>query len=249
MELKNIMGIVEYDGSKYFGWQRQRNLPTIQGEIERALSIILRKDIKIKGASRTDRGVHSKGQVFNFFLNGPLDLAELKRRLNSLLPESIAIKSLKYVSPEFHARKSAKKKLYRYKVVLVKSPLQRKFSWHINIREKPKKKVLESLNELAGLIIGKHDFRGFSKCTAERERTTCTIYEAKWINAPQGFVFHICGDYFIRGMVRALVGAMISVATGKMTKEEFITTLNEAKRTKNYKVAPPEGLLLVKIFY
>jgi len=242
--MKNIMGIVEYDGSNYYGWQKQPDKPTVQGEIERVLSILLGEKIHIRGASRTDRGVHAKAQVFNFRYEGKVKLKELLRRLNSILPDTIAIKRLRYADEDFDARRSATGKLYEYRIVTVKSPLTRKFSWYLKA-----KLDFDLLNELARQITGEHNFYAFSREPGEKIKTVCPIYEAYWRRARGGLIFRIRGGFFLRGMVRSLVGAMVRVATGKLTKDQFLEMLCHGKRIYNYPVAPPEGLTLVKVYY
>ncbi|MGB9561576.1 MAG: tRNA pseudouridine(38-40) synthase TruA, partial [bacterium] len=234
----NIMGIVEYDGSNYYGWQKQKDVRTVQGELENALSLILRRKIKLIGASRTDRWVSAKAQVFNFRLDKKINLTELKRKLNSFLPEAINIRSLRYVVDEFDARKSARMKLYEYRIITRKSPLLRRVSWQVNLREKKISETITILNELACLVTGKHNFRAFSKCEQEKEKTECTIFDAQWKRSKDGFLFIIKGDYFLRGMVRAIVGAMISVAKGKLQKEQFLEMLEKGEKIYNYKFAP-----------
>ncbi len=244
MILKNISGIVEYDGTEFHGWQIQPGLPTVQGTLEKALSQLLSGyPVRITGASRTDKGVHAKGQVFNFKACLPYSLKESLKRLNSMLPPSVAVRKLRYAPMNWHARFSARAKLYVYTIVQKKSPLERNYSWYVHEKLDP-----EPLNYIASIIIGKHYFGAFQK--EDKRKRASTIFEAVWRKGKAGkLTFSIKGDFFLRGMVRALVGAMVSVGREKMSVGDFKKMLASGEKRLNYPMAPPEGLCLVRVYY
>ena len=158
--MQNIKLTIEYDGTDYFGWQIQKGKPTIEGEITKALRRILREKVKVVGAARTDSGVHAFSQVANFKTrNEKLTTDNLNKALNSLLPSDIVIKEVKKVSHSFHARYSAKSKIYRYQILNQPFPslLERRFSWHI-----PEPLNWRKIGKASRYFIGKHDFSPFS---------------------------------------------------------------------------------------
>lgn len=248
--MRNIRGIVEYDGTAYYGWQTQPNVPTVQKTLEKAISRILSgKPVQVIGSSRTDKGVHAKGQSFNFKAELPYSLSDFTRRLNSILPDTIAVRSLRYVPMDWHARFNANGKLYKYTIVQEKSALRRNFSWYVR-----KRLDIEILNLLASIIVGKHYFGAFQK--KDKRHLLCTIYKACWKkNRDNSLTFSVKGNFFLRGMIRALVGAMVSVASGKTNVNDFKkmlasgTSTDNGEKYLNYPMAPAEGLCLVKVYY
>ncbi len=237
-----IKGICEYDGSNFSGWQKQSNSITIQGEIERALQTILKSEIKIIGAGRTDSGVHALNQVFHFQYADRVDISSLKHSLNSLLPDSISIKSLEYVDENFHARYSAKKRTYLYVISKRKNVFLDKFSWRIYSELN-----FSTLNLIQNSFLGKKDFSSFCKAQEEVRNKVCEVYYSKWFCRNDFLFYFISADRFIHGMVRGIVGLSIELALNKLSIEDFQNVLNGIIRCPLW--APSKGLILYNVEY
>ncbi|MCX7770251.1 MAG: tRNA pseudouridine(38-40) synthase TruA [Proteobacteria bacterium] len=237
---------VEYDGTNYFGWQKQRNQITIQETIEKALSVLLKEKVKILGAGRTDTGVHAINQYFTFRTEKSLPDSAFIFGLNHLLPEDIRIKKVERVSDDFHVIISAKKKTYIYKILNRFEPtaLDRNRCWHIYGEIN-----LEAMNQCAKLILGRKDFRAFRSSICSRLTTERTVYEAFWKKEGDYLIFQITADGFLHNMVRILVGTMVDVGMGKLTVTDFKNILEKGDRKKAGKTAPPQGLYLYEVFY
>jgi tRNA pseudouridine38-40 synthase len=237
-----IKGIVEYDGTNYSGWQKQINSNSIQEEIEKALRVILKNEIKIIGSGRTDAGVHALNQVFHFNTSSSIDLYQLKKSLNSLLPEDIAIKKLSVVKENFHARYSATKRTYLYVISRRKNVFWDRFSWTIfgDLN-------FNALKEIQILVTGKKDFSSFCKAEDEVENKVCNVFYSRWFSKEDFLLYFISADRFIHGMVRGIVGMMIEFARSRLSLDE-IKNIIEGK-TRNLIWAPSKGLILYNVDY
>ncbi len=237
-----IKGIVEYDGTNYSGWQKQINSNSIQEEIEKALRVILKNEIKIIGSGRTDAGVHALNQVFHFNTSSSIDLYQLKKSLNSLLPEDIAIKKLSVVKENFHARYSATKRTYLYVISRRKNVFWDRFSWTIfgDLN-------FNALKEIQLLVTGKKDFSSFCKAEDEVENKVCNVFYSRWFSKEDFLLYFISADRFIHGMVRGIVGMMIEFARSRLSLDE-IKNIIEGK-TRNLIWAPSKGLILYNVDY
>jgi len=237
-----IKGIVEYDGTNYSGWQRQINSNSIQDEIEKALKIIFKEEIRIIGSGRTDSGVHALNQVFHFKTLIAPDLYNLKKSLNSLLPEDIAVKNLSIVNDNFHARYSATKRTYLYLISRRKNVFLDRFSWTIfsdlNVN---------ALKEIQSLVFGKRDFTSFCKAEGEVTNKICNVSYSRWFDKKDFLLYFISADRFIHGMVRGIVGMMIEYAKSKLSLEEVKHIIDGKKR--NIIWAPSKGLILYNVEY
>ena len=245
--MRNIKLTIEYDGTDYFGWQIQKRKPTVQGEITKVLERILGEKIKLIGAARTDSGVHALRQVTHFKTrNEKLSTDSLSKALNSLLPADIVIKEVKKVPHSFHARYSAKSKIYRYQILkqLLPSALERRFSWHI-----PESLHWRKIREASKYFVGKHDFSPFSVTGSSRKNKQCTVRDFKIKKMKNLCVLQIEADYFLYKMVRRIVGALIEVGREKIEPEYIRTLLNGKASTLRARTAPPHGLFLVKVKY
>jgi len=169
--------LIEYDGTRYAGWQIQKGLRTIQGEIEAALSKILHESIRVTGAGRTDSGVHARGQIAHFDAQHGISFTKLQRALNGLLDKDIRIKAVQEVNAQFHARYSAKGRKYNYSIAKIPLALYRKYSWYI-----PYRLNVARMQESVSYIQGKHDFTSFCKQIATVKHYQCTVDEASWID-------------------------------------------------------------------
>lgn len=235
--------VVSYDGTQFDGWQAQTNGLGIQSIIERAMRLMTQKEIKIHSAGRTDKGVHAIGQVFHFDSDIDLDSDTWVRGINDRMPHDIRMKRVTKVKSDFHARHSAKSKVYKY--VLAKkasSPFTKSFEVHIrNLDIKP---MIEALP----LFEGTHDYRGFCQKVPGKP-TIKTIYSASFKETQKHYIFIFHGNSFLKYMVRSMMGTLIQI--GLHRKEPFI--IKEILETKNRhlagKTAEARGLFLVKINY
>jgi len=240
----NIKLTIAYDGTNYSGWQRLPDKKTVQGEIEKALSRIADKEILISGASRTDAGVHAKGQVANFDYSGRLPLPRLKTSLNSLLPEDIYISKLEKVGKNFSARFSAKQKTYRYTVRQNKERDVFLNNYNTNCSFKLD---IKKMREAVKYLTGTKDFRVFS-ADEERVKTIRTLKSIKITKKKDMVYLDFTARSFLRRQVRMLSGFLIRIGGGrldpKITKEIFKGTTGISPV-----VAPAKGLCLIKIKY
>jgi tRNA pseudouridine38-40 synthase len=237
--------LIAYDGTNFSGWQKQPDTETVQGEIERVLSVLFQKEITIMGSGRTDAGVHALGQVAHVDLPDDHQAQNnLVRRLNSLLPDSIHIKGVQPVSDEFHARFDADCRSYVYRISNVVNPLLRNTIWT------PFEGFeLAKLQTLADEIKGEMDFVNFCKKKQELDHTRSIIYESKWVQQGDIIEYHITAKRFLHNMVRLLVGTMIKTAMGKISSEDFSGLLNAQETTVQPFRAPSRGLILTKVSY
>jgi tRNA pseudouridine38-40 synthase len=243
----NYKLIIEYDGSRYHGWQRQKEDRSIQGEIEKALKTITTYSITLIGSGRTDAGVHAQGQVANFKCTTRLGPEDLMNGLNHLLENDIVIKVCQPVSADFHARYDAKSKVYHYQILNRDLPtaIGRQYSWFI-------RKALnqEAMRIAIDHIIGRHDFKAFEGSGSPRQNTTRHIYSAALSERDRGLlVFQFEADGFLRYMVRNIVGTLVDVGLGKLTPHDFKHILDSKDRSQASATAPAHGLTLIKVNY
>ena len=235
---------VQYDGYSFSGFQSQKNLNTIQDKIEHSLSFLNQNNlIRVVGASRTDAGVHALGQVAHFNFDTELPLNAIKRAINARLPLQIRIIDIKAVNTEFHSRFDATKKQYLYQCSLTENPLLSKD--HFVLKEID----FERLKDIEYELVGKHNFLSFSKFDIEKKNTKCEIFKSKWTLEHDKLFYIIEGDRFLHHMVRYLVGTMIGYMGKKISKEEFLSLLDNPIKDAKLLKAPAHGLILNKIFY
>ncbi|MCP4361035.1 MAG: tRNA pseudouridine(38-40) synthase TruA [Chloroflexi bacterium] len=239
--------LVEYDGTAYYGFQRQRReQPTIQSEIEQALYKIRQKPGAITGAGRTDSGVHALGQVISFSIDDwPHGATALQRALNANLPVDIVIYQLKPVSSSFHPRFDARRRAYVYKIypAAVRSPTRRLNSWHVR-----KRLDVNNMKQAARQLVGIHDFATFGQ-PPQGNKTVREVYTARWQQQGEYLEFYIEANAFLYRMVRSIVGSMKLVGDGTWTVDEFAAALQAKDRSFAGKTAPPQGLYLVSVTY
>jgi len=233
-----------FRGTDYAGWQIQPNAPSIQEELIKALTTLLREETYCVGAGRTDAGVHAHQLFAHFEHDGELPKRFLQS-LNGLLPKDIAVHGLfKPVEPDFHVRFAAVSRAYTYTVVLRKDPLLREQAWWV----RPNLDV-ERMNEAAALLMQYEEFGSFCKSNAQNEHNRCRMDHAYWEVLPDRWCFQIQANRFLRGMVRAIVGTLIWVGSEKISVEDFRTVIEAQDRRAAGPAAPPEGLSLVKVAY
>lgn len=239
---------ISYDGSDFYGFQRQRGLISVQQCLEEALSTKLNAPITTVCAGRTDAGVHALGQVVHFDSNQILP-ADFGFRLNPLLPESIAVLSCKQVSDDFHARFSAKKKTYRYDIYLSKihAPLKRRYA-HICVYDLN----VENMKKACACLAGEHDFRSFALAESVRGKSTVrTIYDIHIEEGEGGKLLSlfVTGNGFLHNMVRAIAGTLIDVGRGRFSPEDMQSILESRDRRRAGKTVEGCGLFLVSVEY
>ena len=236
--------IVTYDGSFFHGFQRQKNLNTVQEEIEKVLSEIMKEEITIHGSGRTDAGVHAIGQVIDFKTTQNVPCSNLKKIMNKRLYPHIYIKDVEFADELFHSRISAIKKEYRYYVSInTFDPLKANYIHFFHDRIN-----ISNIRKAMTYIKGTHDFRSFAKCTDE-DNTIRTIEEFD-LNIKDGILeFRIVGNGFLRNMVRIIIAVMLRVGEGKLSVEDVEKILKSKSRTSAPWVAPAQGLYLWEVKY
>ncbi|MHB8103957.1 MAG: tRNA pseudouridine(38-40) synthase TruA [Dehalococcoidales bacterium] len=243
-----IILIIEYNGTNYHGSQSQVNALTIQGEIEKALKKLTGERIRIKIASRTDAGVHAKGQVVGFDSKKKLPLKSFIDGLNHYLPEDIAVKEVFKAEPDFDVRRRAVSREYKYYIYNspTRSPLREGFSWRI-----AGKLDITAMSRACEALIGRHDFASFvaSAETARQKRTVRDIFKAAITQDGEMIVFEIIANSFLPHQVRNMIGSLVKVGQDKMTVTEFKQMVESRTPGLAGPTAPAEGLCLVQVNY
>lgn len=241
----NYKMTLQYDGTRYSGWQRQGNTGhTIQARVEQALTALLGASVEISGSGRTDAGVHALGQVASFHTDVPMPEDALPR-LNALLPGDIAVTRLGPASQRFHARLSAREKTYRYTVWNSPIPdvLGRRFQYQL-----PEPLDDEAMTQAARLLLGTHDFAGYS--TGRTKKTTVRHLRAIELRREGARLeLYFTGNGFLRNMVRILTGTLLEVGLGARTPETVLEPLETCDRQRAGATAPAQGLCLMEVYY
>jgi tRNA pseudouridine38-40 synthase len=235
---------IAYNGKNYNGWQSQHTGIGVQSVIEDALSKIFRQPITVAGSSRTDTGVHCEQNFFHADIEAAFEIPHLIQKMNSLLPAGIAIYGIRKVKPEASARHEAIERTYRYQITRKKDPFLEGYAWHFF-----KPVNIETMNKAAALLIGDQDFECFSKVKTDVNHFLCDIKSASWHEKDDLLVFTIQANRFLRGMVRAVVGTLLDVGTGKISINDFESVIKSKDRRKAGANVPPYGLYLVKVKY
>lgn len=235
---------IQYDGTRYAGWQFQENATSIQEVISNSIKQILQEEINLIGAGRTDAGVHALGQVANFELSKELDLFKFKYSLNSVLPDDISIANIEPVDEKFHARFSAKKRSYIYLISNQKSPFFDHYSYTLFSDFNQDK-----LNELSSALIGTQDFTSFCKINTEVQNKICEVYEVRWRKQKNFFIFYIEANRYLYGMVRAIVGSLLKAYSSEEGMNYLKNIFNQKDRNAAADAVPAKGLFLYKVKY
>lgn len=235
---------ISYDGTDYFGWQRQPQKKTIQGSLEQALFQITAERLPVIGAGRTDAGVHALGQVAHFEGNIQLTNDEFCRAINGHLPRDIRVTDLKRVSRSFHARKSALSKVYQYRIYCAKAinPFLLRYTLHW-----PSPLDIEKMKQGAALFIREADFTPFSSNRLLNPIRTITRSDLRQKGSE--IVYTVQANGFLRYMVRSIVGTLLEVGKGKILPEKILDLFGETKRSRSSPTAPACGLCLLKVYY
>ncbi|MCS6965214.1 MAG: tRNA pseudouridine(38-40) synthase TruA [Candidatus Kapabacteria bacterium] len=244
---RTLLLLLEYDGTRYAGWQRQPNALTVQAVLEDVFLHLAGVRLHAVAASRTDAGVHARGQVVHIRLPDTWNIPEerIPHALNSLLPEDIRVRRAQLTHQPIHARYDACARQYSYTLTCSPSVFSRHFCWYVPYPFDP-----ELLSDAASIFVGTHDFTTFSKHHPETRHYICTVLEAYWERlCPYRWRFNIRADRFVYGMVRALVGAMLQAARRRRTIEDLQYALAARNRRYASPLVPPNGLVLERVFY
>ncbi|WP_069876119.1 tRNA pseudouridine(38-40) synthase TruA [Fusibacter sp. 3D3] len=245
--MKNMLMVISYDGSEYKGWQRQPSELSIQGTIEKTLKRLLKEEITIDGAGRTDAGVHSiKGQTATFNLTTHIEAEPLRYALNRALPRSIHIDQITTVPDTFHARYHALGKTYRYIIdqSLEASPLRAKYVHHLD-RPLDFKAIRLAMQH----FVGTHDFKTFMASGSKIEDTVRTLYSFTLEQYKEEYHFTISGDGFLYNMIRIIMGSLIQVGDHKIEPDEIRAIIESKERSRARYTAPANGLYLIHVEY
>lgn len=234
-----------YDGSRYHGWQIQPNGDSVQAQLQRGLSLLLRSDIVVTGAGRTDAGVHARMMVAHFDVQNEIDELQLAYKLNKLLPRDIAVSKVEYVADDLHARFSATSRMYRYYLHTEKNPFLSSVSCELHYPLD-----FNKMNEAAKMLLEYEDFGAFCKAHADVKTTLCRVTVAEWHQtSPSTWYFEIRANRFLRNMVRAVVGTLIEIGRGRVTLDDFRKIIEGKKRTEAGESMPAHALFLEDITY
>lgn len=245
MEKRNIKLVYSYDGSEFFGFQRQPGLRTVQGELERVLKIVFKDEIELVSAGRTDRGVHAKMQVSNFFTENKIPLNKIKKALNSILPKDITILDVSIEDENFSSRFSAKYRSYEYYISEERDVFKNRYVTFVE-----EKLDLEKLNNIAKILEGKHDFKNFRLSDCGSNTTIREIYDIKFLRVDEKTIkLYVKGSAFLKSQIRIIVGTILAIYFGKKEKNYLERMLKETEVEFAKIVAEPNGLHLCEIGY
>ncbi len=236
---------LSYNGQNYYGWQIQPEVITVQEEIQNALSTLLKSEIKIIGAGRTDTGVHAKQMFAHFEFESIIDVILITNKLNAFISDEIVITQIFPVKNDLHARFSATKRSYEYQIYLGRNPFLLNTTWQIYNQTLD----VVKMNEAASVLLNYTNFKCFSKSKTDVHTYDCKIHEAKWIQKNNHLTFYITANRFLRNMVRAIVGTLYEVGLNKISLEEFNNIIISQNRNNAGISVPARALFLTKIEY
>jgi len=250
--MRNIKLVLTYDGTDFSGWQVQPDCPTIQGTLASAIGRITGEKVLPQGSGRTDAGVHALAQVAGFLTESPIPAENFVKALNDILPPSIRVLEASEAAPEFHARKSARAKTYRYRIYRgpVCPPFLARYVWHY-----PYPLDEPAMQRAAELIVGEHDFTSFAAvdperhCDEEAPSNVRKIFESQWERTGDELTYTVRGNGFLHHMVRNLVGTFVLVGRGTLKPDDITRILQARDRSAAGATAPASGLFLVQVEY
>jgi tRNA pseudouridine38-40 synthase len=239
--------VIEYDGTRYVGWQVQPNGPSIQAEVERALATLRKAPVRVTAAGRTDAGVHALGQVLSFAEERPLPMEAYRKGMNALLPDDIAVREAGLEPDGFDARRSAAGKRYRYRIENgpTRAPLSRRVAW-----QQFRPLDVAAMRAAAAHLVGRHDFAAFQASDCACEHAVRHLTRLDVLGEPGGRIdFVVEATAFVKHMVRNLVGTLVEVGLGRRSPESMTALLASGDRTRAGPTAPPQGLCMEEVFY
>ena len=244
--MRNIKIVLRYNGAHFYGWQKQKNLRTVQGDLEDAIFAVTGERVEVFGSGRTDKGVHALGQVASFHLETNIPLKNLQNALNDRLQSDVRVMSISLAKDDFHARFSAKIKTYEYVVQVggvsdaIKSELVAYFAYNVD---------LEKMKKAAKMLIGKHNFKGF--CAADTQVTSFErqIFDIQIKKAGKIYKFSVTGNGFLYNMVRIIVGTLLDVGRGALSFDDVEKALALGERKHAGQTMPACGLYLKSVKY
>lgn len=244
--MRNIALILEYDGAGFYGLQVQKNKRTVQSELESALRKLFGKKIKAIASGRTDSGVHAEAQVVHFKTESKLALNQILRGINHYLPEDLAVTGIQTVPNSFHAQRSAKWKIYEYRILnsRIRSPLKRKRVFFV-----PYSLSVSKMRQAANLLRGTHDFRAFETSGSRRKSAVRTIRKFEVRKTGNDIIITVEANGFLYNMVRSLAGTLIEVGRGRMSISDLKAALASKDRSRTGFTAPAHGLTLKRVTY
>ncbi len=234
---------ISYKGTRYHGWQSQHNATGVQDVLEEKMQLLLRSNVRVTASGRTDTGVHALQQTVHFDIDGALP-PDFIYHLNNVLPYDISVLDCVTVADSFHARFDALERSYIYKIAQRKQPFL-----HEQVYFFYPPLDIEAMNTAASFLLGTHDFTSFSRVKTDVSHFRCNVTSAYWEKKEPFLFFNVSANRFLRGMVRALVGTMLWVGTGKIQPEHMLEIMGSEDRRNAGPAAPPEGLYLKKILY
>jgi len=245
--MRNIRLLLQYEGTKYQGWQRQKSSDnTIQGKLEKLLERMCGETVELAASGRTDAGVHAVGQVANFHTNSDMTLHEMQEYCNRYLPEDIAVIEISEAAPRFHSRLNARGKCYCYRVINSSIP---NVFWRRYAQEVPETLDIQAMNQAAALLLGEHDYKSFTSAKKGKKSTVRRIDEITIEREGDLLTFTFVGNGFLHHMIRILMGTLLEVGMGKRTPESMTALLEAQNREMAGMLVPAKGLTLMKVFY
>jgi len=244
--MRNLKLTLSYDGTEFHGWQIQPQLPTVQGELQETLRKLFNHDVQVTGSGRTDAGVHAHGQVASVETMRKIDPDAVLRGANALLPPAIRVLAVEEVSPEFHARRSARSKTYEYRIWRnpIVSPFHSRYVYAFRYPLDEK-----AIDRGTTCFLGTHDFTSFCATATEIEDRTRTIYQASWTRSEPEWVFRIRGNGFLQYMVRTIAGTLIEIGQGRLDAEQIPRIFEARDRRLAGPSLPAHGLHLISVEY
>jgi tRNA pseudouridine38-40 synthase len=241
-----VLLTVSYDGSGYYGWQRQNNFITVQQRLEEALSQLLKQDITVRGASRTDTGVHALGQRAVFRVDTTIPVDKIPFAVNSFLPDDIVVTAAKEVDEEFHPQYSVTDKTYQYKILnkRFKVPMLNKYTDFVH-----EELDIDAMNKACKYFLGEHDFKAFCASGSTAKTTVRTIYDMNVKKDGDIVCITVNGNGFLYNMIRIIVGTLVLAGKGKIAPEYVEDIIKSKDRTKAGKTMLPNGLTLMEVNY
>lgn len=240
--MRNVKLLIEYDGTDFLGWQWQPNGRTVEGVLKSSLQSLLQTQPKMYGSGRTDSGVHALAQVANFKTTSTLSIRQVRDGLNYYLPSDIRILSAEDVADDFHARHSAKGRLYRYVISKYQRAIGRQYAWFY----KPELDV-DSMNRAAEFLLGRHSFKAFARENPNERHYLCNVEQAGWRTKSDQLIFEIKANRFLHNMVRIIVGTLLEIGRRKKSPEVVSEMLLNEDKASAGTVVPPHGLFLVRV--